>query len=113
MKNRGQVLGITLIKQIGYFDELLFPRGYGEENEFCLRAVKQGWKNVISSSTFIFHVRSASFGNEKLKLIEEGLEKILKLYPSYLQNVKKSFTSSSIIELRESVQKAVDEIENL
>jgi len=96
-----------LIKEIGSFDEVLFPRGYGEENEFCLRAIRNGWKNVISPKTFIFHIRSASFGNEKSKLIEEGLAKVLERYPSYMQNVKKTFSSNSMKNLRAHAQKAV------
>ena len=34
---------------VGIFDEALFARGDGEENDFCLRAVKRGWRNVLAA----------------------------------------------------------------
>lgn len=93
-----------LLTEIGLFDAELFPKGYGEENEFCLRAIKHGWKNVISPKTFIYHVRSASFGDQKKKLMDEGLKNVLAHYPSYLRNVKKTFSSVEINILREKAQ---------
>src|SRR3546814_11876110 len=32
-----------LIDAIGLFDEASFPEGYGEENDFCMRALAAGW----------------------------------------------------------------------
>ena len=46
-----------------------FPRGYGEENDFCMRAGRQGWTHVIDDATLVYHARSASFGAEKDPLI--------------------------------------------
>ena len=31
---------------VGPFDEAAFGRGYGEENDFCLRASHLGWRHV-------------------------------------------------------------------
>jgi len=102
-----------LLKEIGDFDAVLFPKGYGEENEFCLRAIKHGWKNVISPKTFIFHIRSASFGEQKTKLMEQGLKRVLEHYPSYLRNVKKTFSSNQMNLLRESVVLARKKIDTM
>ena len=46
------------------FDESNFPRGYGEKNDFSMRAKQAGFINIIDNS-FIFHTRSASFGPDK------------------------------------------------
>ena len=35
------------IIKVGIFDEKRFGRGYGEENDFCQRAAKLGFKNII------------------------------------------------------------------
>ena len=97
-----------LINEIGLFDHEAFPRGYGEENDFCMRAKSIGWKNVITPYVFIFHVRTASFGDEKTKLVEEGVSIVLERYPSYLEEVKNAFNSTSIRYLRKMVKKAIE-----
>ena len=71
------------IDEIGLFDEASFPRGYGEENDFCMRALKAGYKNLIEDSTFVFHHRSASFGDEKTLLSAAGSDALRSLHPEY------------------------------
>lgn len=90
----------SLIDKIGIFDEKSFPRGYGEENEFCMRALSKGWRHVISPYSYVFHERSKSFGGEKSKLIEEGAATLAKMYPSYAQKVKRAFSSEAMARLR-------------
>ena len=46
---------------IGLFDEQAFGRGYGEENDFCLRAAKAGFRNVLAEDIFVYHVGEISF----------------------------------------------------
>lgn len=89
-----------LINQIGVFDEVLFPRGYGEENEFCMRALNAGWKNVVTSWAFVFHVRTASFKGEKDALVKAGVDVVTKRYPDYAKQVKKAFTGGDMDDLR-------------
>jgi GT2 family glycosyltransferase len=46
---------------IGAFNASAFGRGYGEENDFCLRATARGWRNVAACDVFVRHtVRSRS-----------------------------------------------------
>ncbi|WP_367757171.1 glycosyltransferase [Ammoniphilus sp. 3BR4] len=82
-----------LIDEIGLFNSVLFKRGYGEENDFCMRAAKKGWKNIIDDSTFIYHKRSASFKEEKDSLYKKNREILAKLYPDY-SNLIKQFKES-------------------
>lgn len=42
-------------------DEDLFPFGFGEENDFALRAGQAGWKRVVVPSTYIFHHKTKSY----------------------------------------------------
>jgi len=99
-----------LIKEIGLFDYEAFPRGYGEENDFCMRAISYGWKNVITPYAFIFHVRTASFGSEKEQLVKEGVDMVIKRYPRYMHEVKRYFGSKAMRSLRSAVASARDEI---
>ena len=55
----------TLLKKIGLFDEDKFPIGYGEENDFCLRAAAAGFELAVADDAFVFHSKSASFGAER------------------------------------------------
>src|SRR5512141_1507943 len=35
------------LQALGAFDAERFGRGYGEENDFCMRALKAGWRNLL------------------------------------------------------------------
>jgi GT2 family glycosyltransferase/glycosyltransferase involved in cell wall biosynthesis len=47
---------------VGAFDEASFGRGYGEENDFCMRAAMAGWRHLLACDVFVFHQGSVSFG---------------------------------------------------
>lgn len=53
-----------VMADIGYFDEITFPRGYGEENDYCFRATDAGWGLAISPDTYIWHKKSGSYSPE-------------------------------------------------
>ena len=55
----------AVIDQIGFFDEDNFGQGYGEEDDFTLRAEKNGWKKVVADDVFIYHAQSKSYSNDK------------------------------------------------
>ncbi|MCP4179654.1 MAG: glycosyltransferase [bacterium] len=56
-----------LIDKIGYFDEENFPIGYGDENDFCIRAFKKGYFGVIAIDTYIYHKKSKSFSCDDIR----------------------------------------------
>jgi GT2 family glycosyltransferase/glycosyltransferase involved in cell wall biosynthesis len=67
----------ALIGEIGYFDEENFGQGYGEEDDFNLRAGKIGWKNVIADDVYIFHAQSKSYSNiRRYALTSQSGEKL-------------------------------------
>ncbi len=55
----------ALIDEIGYFDEENFGQGYGEEDDFTLRAGKAGWEKAIADDVYIFHAQSKSYSNSR------------------------------------------------
>jgi len=62
-----------VFKEIGYFDEELFPRGYGEEDDFCLRARWAGFLCAVATDAYVFHAKSKSFGHrQRLELATES-----------------------------------------
>jgi GT2 family glycosyltransferase/glycosyltransferase involved in cell wall biosynthesis len=95
------------LDETGPFDAEAFPRGYGEENDFCRRAAAKGWTHVIDDATFIRHVRSASFGEERQPLVERGLEVVEKRWPEYREAVRRSFSAPALQQARTKVGEAV------
>jgi GT2 family glycosyltransferase len=60
----------TLIRRdsfaaLGGLDERAFPAGYGEENDLWLRAGKAGHELRVADHVYVYHAKSASFGNAR------------------------------------------------
>lgn len=45
------------------FDERNFPIGYGEEDDFSIRALNQGYIHAIATNCYVYHEKSKSFGD--------------------------------------------------
>ncbi len=71
------------LNAVGSFDVANFGRGYGEENDFCMRARKAGWRHMLALDTFVAHVGGASFGAEKARRVEEAQATLRRLHPEY------------------------------
>ena len=95
------------IDEVGSFDVDAFPRGYGEENDFCLRAGQLGWSHVLDDATLVLHHRSASFGEEKGPLMREGRRVIDKRYPHYTQAVDAFIHGSELKAVCKRIQSRV------
>ncbi len=95
------------INSVGMFD-LNFDRGYGEENDFCMRAINAGWTNVIDTSTYIYHDRNASFGDEKEKLIAENNTYLREKHPTYKSRVDKFLVDKNYENVRNKINDALN-----
>ncbi|WJS85376.1 glycosyltransferase [Paracoccus sp. TOH] len=76
------------LDEIGALDVQAFPRGYGEENDFCMRAGRAGWLHLVDDRTYVFHDRSKSFGSAKDELIKAGRAVIDRRYPEYKKAIR-------------------------
>jgi GT2 family glycosyltransferase len=54
-----------LMEEIGHFDEEGFGAGYGEEDDYVLRARKAGWEAALADNVYIYHAQSRSYSNER------------------------------------------------
>ena len=70
------------INQVGIFDEEAFGLGYGEENDFCMRASSLGWTHLLACDTFVFHSGETSFGKESPSR-SRAWEILVNRYPDY------------------------------
>ena len=66
-----------------------FGDGYGEENDFCRRAMAKGLVNLIADDTFVYHEGGASFGSARGARIEAGLRVLAERYPEYAADVER------------------------
>lgn len=66
-----------VIARIGLFDEDAFPRGFGEEDDFCLRATDAGFGIVLAQDTYVFHAKSKSYGASKRSDLTEAGQQAL------------------------------------
>jgi GT2 family glycosyltransferase len=71
------------LEAIGYFDEETFGRGYGEENDWCQRAERAGWRNYHLANCFVYHKGRVSFGDEHDPRVERAMQVLDKRYPDY------------------------------
>ncbi|MCL2310446.1 MAG: glycosyltransferase [Proteobacteria bacterium] len=76
----------SLLDSIGFFDEA-FGAGYGEENDFCLRAKKAGFRNVLCDDAFVVHLGERSFKGRKQELGGRNMQVLLDKHPEYLDVV--------------------------
>lgn len=94
------------IDRVGLFDEENFGRGYGEENDFCMRASEQGWRNVLAADLFVFHEGSVSFGEERHVLMADSWTALLRKHPSYLARVQDFIARDPVAAYRARVDEA-------
>lgn len=85
----------------GHFDEASFGKGYGEENDFCLRASKRGWSHVLAADCFVFHAGRASFGEEKEERVKRAYTMLTTLYPHYPALIQRHFSDDPIRSFRQ------------
>ncbi len=76
------------ISAVGLFNEQRFGRGYGEENDFCRRALKAGFRNVLAADVFVFHAGGVSFRSEREILMREADATLASLHPDYQDDVR-------------------------
>ena len=69
--------------KVGRFDLENFPRGYGEENDFCMRAAAAGFRNVLCPNAYVAHEGGVSFSDSTRALMTVGAERLLAKHPTY------------------------------
>lgn len=75
-----------LLDRVGHLNPV-FGRGYGEENELCLRAQDLGWRHVAACGVLVEHRESVSFEAEKALLLRTNMPQLEAMYPEYSPTV--------------------------
>ncbi|MFO0973105.1 MAG: glycosyltransferase [Phycisphaerae bacterium] len=76
-----------VLARVGRFDEAHFGRGFGEENDFCERAKRAGYRVRLADDLFVAHVGKASFADEGRALEQKNSVVMRRLHPRYFDDV--------------------------
>ena len=63
------VIKREVLDKNGSLDEEYFPTGYGEEDDFSIRAINSGFKIAVADDTYIFHAKSKSYTHEVRQIL--------------------------------------------
>jgi GT2 family glycosyltransferase len=96
------------IERVGLFDESRFGRGYGEENDFSMRARQAGMRNVLCDDVYVVHLGGRSFGPLGLGPGEDSMRRLLSVHPGYLALVEEFIAADPLAERRQSIIEALE-----
>lgn len=102
----GYCMGINrkALDKVGLLDSNTFGKGYGEENDWCQRAIKAGYDNVQVENLFVYHKHGGSFlSEEKKKLLEKNMTLLEKKHPNYLIDIENFCKIDPVRDIREYV----------
>jgi GT2 family glycosyltransferase len=72
-----------VVERLGFFDEEAYGRGFGEENDYCERALEAGFEIRLCDDVFVWHKGKASFGREGLDLERTNSRVLRERHPGY------------------------------
>ena len=76
------------IDRIGTFDHERYGAGYGEEVDFCMRAARSGFRNVIAADVFVRHVGEVSFQESGAERRQKAQATVDALYPEFQEMLR-------------------------
>lgn len=93
-----------VINKIGFFDAETFGKGYGEENDFCCRAIEQGYYHVLCDDTFIYHKGKTSFLGDSEKYTKDNLKLLNNRYPYYESMIHHFIVSNPLKDIHDNIK---------
>lgn len=93
------------LKRVGDFDVENFGAGYGEENEFCMRMARLGWRNVLACDVFVLHKGGVSFGDASA-LQACATEKLRDVAPEFAPIAQRFIAEDPLAKVRRRVDEA-------
>ena len=94
------------LKATGLFREDIFAQGYGEENDWCLRARHRGFRHFALPSCFVAHHGGASFGAAGSALASRNIGLLNRLHPGYDQLIAAHAKADPLREARRRLDEA-------
>ena len=88
------------LDEVGLFDDFMWGRGYGEENDFCAQASLKGWRSVLCPNVFVFHEGGGTFGLEKKERMQHAQKVFDRKYPHYAESLRRYMESDPAKDIR-------------
>jgi GT2 family glycosyltransferase/glycosyltransferase involved in cell wall biosynthesis len=88
------------LAQVGPLDEKTFGRGYGEEVDFCRRAIAMGWRHRLACDIYVHHAGSVSFGDEAGPRAAAGQKSLESRYPDYARAIATHVRNDRVAPMR-------------
>ena len=93
------------LAEAGLFRDDVFAQGYGEENDWCLRAAHLGWRHVAAPGVFVAHSGGRSFGAAKSLLLERNAAVLERLHPGYAAYVHAAMAPEPLLPARRRIDR--------
>lgn len=94
------------LNAVGVFDDVAFGRGYGEENDWCLRATAAGFQHLLAADIFVFHEGGVSFAGESSEGKINAQKIIDARYATYRDDIGEFFAHDPARPLRRRIDLA-------
>lgn len=88
------------LERVGPFDRDRYGSGYGEEVDFCMRARRAGFRNVIAADVFVRHVGEVSFGGSGADRRLKAQATVDALYPEFQEMLRDFIPADPLRALR-------------
>ncbi len=98
------------LDQVGDFDVDTFGKGYGEENDWCMRAAQMGWKHVLCNRAYIVHSGAASFGATGHSPGGENLQRLCARWPTYNEQIARFIMMDPLREARLRLEESIQDL---
>ena len=93
----------AVLDEIGLFDAEAFGRGYGEENDWCMRASASGYTHLIAADVFVYHQGEVSFAEDAAGGKANAQTLIDQRYPEYRGRIADHLRQDPAREFRRAV----------
>jgi GT2 family glycosyltransferase len=97
------LLSSEALDKVGYFDEARFSPGYGEENDWSLRAIRDGFVNILCPTVYVYHRHGFSYGVAKSQLVQGHLKIINEDFPNYANQVNNFIHKDPLLYFRQAL----------
>ena len=94
------------LDRVGALREDVFAQGYGEENDFCLRAKNLGWRHVAAVDVFVAHRGGQSFGPARRHLLARNGAVLNQLHPGYDASIAGFIRADPLADARRRLDQA-------
>lgn len=88
----------SALDEVGLFDEVVFGRGYGEENDLCVRMRHAGYLNLLADGVFVEHAGRGSFGDTGD--LQKNLYTMRQRWPGYATAISSYMASDPLLGIR-------------